>query len=73
MKISIDREGCISCGNCWTICPEVFEENPDDNKSEVVPKYRSEVMLGEGQVQKDQEECAKKASADCPAQVIAIT
>ena len=50
MKISIDREGCISCGNCWTICPEVFEENPDDNKSEVVPKYRSLRKVGGGAI-----------------------
>lgn len=24
MKIEIDRDGCISCGLCAEICPEVF-------------------------------------------------
>ena len=72
MKISIDRAGCISCGNCWTACPELFEENPDDNKSEIVPRYRTEGKPGEGQSPIDEEECAKKASADCPALVVAV-
>ncbi len=72
MKIIIDREGCISCGNCWTDCPEVFEENPDDNQSEIVPEYRFEGNPGVGESPKDQEECVKKASENCPAQVIAI-
>ena len=35
VKVSIDRDDCIICGNCWTICPEFFEQNPDDDFSQV--------------------------------------
>ncbi len=28
MKVKI-IEGCIACGTCYGICPEVFEENSD--------------------------------------------
>ena len=34
MKVKIDREGCISCGNCIATCPEVFRF-ADDGLSEV--------------------------------------
>ncbi len=29
MKITIDRDLCIGCGNCETIAPEVFELGKD--------------------------------------------
>lgn len=25
MKVKIDRDGCIGCGLCTEICPDVFE------------------------------------------------
>ena len=34
MRAEIDREGCISCGLCPTICPEVFHM-AEDGKAEV--------------------------------------
>jgi ferredoxin len=34
LKASIDRDGCISCGLCPTICPEVFRM-ADDGLAEV--------------------------------------
>jgi ferredoxin len=46
--VTIDREGCISCANCWTVCPDVFEENPEDARSRVVERYRSGAGPGEG-------------------------
>ena len=42
-KVVIDREGCISCGTCWEDCPDFFEENQDDNLSQIVEKYRTYV------------------------------
>ncbi len=35
MRVTIDREGCIGCGLCADICPEVFRI-ADDGLSEVV-------------------------------------
>ena len=29
MKAKINRDGCISCGMCTEICPEVFEMADD--------------------------------------------
>ena len=34
MKAEIDRDGCISCGICVSICPEVFRMG-DDGPAEV--------------------------------------
>lgn len=40
MKITIDREACIECGNCASVCPEVFELRAGQ-KSAVKQKYRT--------------------------------
>lgn len=39
-KVTIDRDQCISCESCWTICPEFFEQNSSDTWSQVVAKYQ---------------------------------
>ncbi|WP_218838040.1 ferredoxin [Candidatus Methanoperedens nitratireducens] len=36
LKVNIDRDDCISCGTCWTTCPEFFEQNPEDTHSQIV-------------------------------------
>ena len=58
MKTKIIREGCIACGNCNAICPEVYDYDEDgiaycildDNtmNEEVAEKYRS--LVQEAQV-----------------------
>jgi Ferredoxin len=30
MKASVDQDGCISCGLCIDVCPEVFSYNEND-------------------------------------------
>jgi ferredoxin len=70
MKISIDREGCISCGNCEAVCPDVFKllvEN--DGKSSIVEKYRKG-DLGKGEVGDDLKTCTESARDSCPVTVI---
>ena len=69
--VKIDRDGCISCANCWTICPEVFEENQDDNRSQVIKKYRLKDP-GEGKVPGDVA-CVKQAESECPVSVIHVS
>ena len=32
------RENCISDMVCVSICPDVFEMNPEDNKTQIVEK-----------------------------------
>lgn len=36
MKIEIDRDGCIGCGLCAEICPDVFRI-AEDGLSTVIP------------------------------------
>lgn len=61
MKASIDRDGCIACGLCASICPEVFRMS-DDGPAEV---YVEEVP-------KDVEDTAKEAEESCPVSVITV-
>lgn len=51
-------EGCISCGLCVSVCPEVFKFN-DENISEVFK-----------QPEPEQEESVREAADGCPVSVI---
>ncbi len=70
MKVTIDREDCVSCGTCYETCGEVFEENPDDSWSQIKAKYRVGGAPGTGEVPKDLEDCVKEAEESCPVEVI---
>ncbi len=60
MKVYIDRDGCISCGMCPDICPEVFEM-ADDGLAEVANQpTRSNIHK------------AHEAAECCPVQVIRV-
>lgn len=61
MKAAIDRDGCISCGLCASICSEVFRMG-DDGPAEV---YVDEVP--ESAV-----DSAKEAEESCPVSVITV-
>lgn len=61
MKASLDRDGCISCGLCPSICPDVFRM-ADDGVAEV---YRADVPT-------EAEEQAVEAQESCPVSVIFV-
>jgi ferredoxin len=61
MKASIDRSGCIACGLCPTICPEVFQM-ADDGLAEVISE----------EVPPEAEETAQEAADSCPVSVINV-
>lgn len=61
MKASIDRSGCIGCGLCPTVCPEVFQM-ADDGLAEVIVEV----------VPSDAEGTAEEARDSCPVEVITI-
>jgi len=63
---------CVSCGTCWELCPDFFEENPDDSFSQVREKFRLDGMRGEGIPPVELEACTMEAADLCPASVISI-
>lgn len=60
MKAEIDREGCIECGLCASICPEVFRMG-DDGKAEVHKQPDEETI-----------DLAREAESGCPVSVITV-
>ena len=68
MKIHIDRNGCIECGGCESVCSVVFELK-EDEKASIIKKYRSRDP-SEGEVEDDLISCIEEAIEACPVDVI---
>ncbi|MEM1627693.1 MAG: ferredoxin [Desulfurococcaceae archaeon] len=66
------RENCISDMVCVSICPDVFEMNPDDNKSQITEKFRESGNIAVGIIPEDLVSCAQDAANACPVQIIYI-
>ncbi len=61
MKAKIDRDGCIGCQLCPSICPEVFQM-ADDGLAEVITE----------DVPSEAEGTANEAQESCPVSVISV-
>lgn len=61
MKAHVDKDTCIGCGLCPSVCPAVFDMD-DDGKAESIV---DEVPSGE-------EDSSKEAEDSCPVNAIAI-
>jgi len=59
--VDVFSEGCISCGMCVNLCPNVFKFNKDW-KSYVANQPQTEEDL----------ELAKQSAAGCPVSVITV-
>jgi ferredoxin len=70
MKVTIDRNGCVSCGSCWETCPAFFEQNKDDSFSQVIEKFRTEKNPSLGSAPQDLDACVAESAELCPVQVI---
>lgn len=55
MNLKVDKDKCISCGMCVSICDSVFTFDDDD---------QAKVM--ESPVKEDSLECATEAMENCP-------
>lgn len=61
MKAFVDKDTCIGCGLCESICPEVFKIS-DDGKAEVIVEEIPDSLAGS----------AKDAESQCPVNAIRI-
>lgn len=66
-KVRIDKETCIGCGVCASLCEEVFSLG-DDGKAEIVEKYRGgDSSVGNAP---DDVGCVDSAIESCPVDAI---
>ncbi len=56
--VKVDKKKCIGCGNCASVCPEVFEMGED---------MKAQVKKGQ---EKSKIPCTKNAIEECPVQAI---
>ncbi|GAA3643889.1 ferredoxin [Asaccharospora irregularis] len=61
MKAKVDRDTCIGCGLCPSICPEVFSMDDEDKSVPI-----------EGDIPNDAEDSAKEAEESCPVDAIEV-
>lgn len=57
MSISVNKDICIGCGTCVSLCPDSFQIG-EDGKSEVISQVDNE--------------CVHNAVVSCPVQAISI-
>ncbi len=61
MKAAVDKDTCIGCGLCESICPAVFKLGAD-GKSEVIVDT----------ISKDMESDCQQAAESCPVSAITL-
>lgn len=62
MKTNVDKDTCIGCGLCPSICEAVYHMD-DDGKAEAI----------DSEVPKDKEDEVRDAEASCPVNAISIS
>jgi len=70
--VTIDREECTNCGQCWDVCPDFFEQNPDDEFCQVVEEYRLGDNPAKGEAPEELAEEVKEAADVCPVEIIHV-
>ncbi|WP_409329957.1 ferredoxin [Trujillonella humicola] len=63
MRVEIHSDRCVGHGLCYTVAPDVFEDD-DDGYGRV---------RGDGMVPPCQEEAARRGAANCPERAIELT
>lgn len=61
MKACVDKNLCIGCGLCTSICPEVFEMDDD-----------SLAKANDIEITSSLEESVKEAETSCPVSAISV-
>ena len=75
-KVEHDRPGCIGCGACAAVAPELWEMSGVDGKSDLITCERKEengeVVLEFSGISQDDFGKQKEAAESCPVNVIHI-
>ena len=69
-KVTVNKETCISCMACASLCGDVFEIG-EDGKSQITKKFRTESPT-EGIVGEELAECVQDVDSACPSQSIKV-
>jgi len=69
MKIIHERNKCIGCGLCITLCPD-FWEMGDDGKSQLINSKKTKNEDYELEV--NEAGCSKEAAESCPVKCIKV-
>jgi len=69
MKIIHEREKCIGCGLCASLCPD-FWQMADDGKSQLLGS--KENAKGNFELETDAVACNQEAADNCPVQCIQV-
>ena len=73
LRVRIDRDQCIADMVCVSLCPDVFEINEEDGKSQIKAQWRTAPNnLAEGAVPEELRDCVTSAAAACPVNIIHI-
>ena len=70
MKAFVDKDTCISCGLCPTICPEVFEMQEDGKAG--IRDNGKEATFNNRASEEDIIISAKEAEESCPVDAISV-
>lgn len=62
MKAHVDKDTCIGCGLCPSICPDVFAMEDEDGKAKATVD----------EVPEELREDAEEAAASCPVEAITV-
>jgi len=72
MKITHDPKKCINCGNCVSLCPDLFEVDNDNNDNIKLIKGELNSKTGNFERKIEKVDCAKDAAEICPVGAIKI-
>jgi ferredoxin len=62
MKANVDKDTCIGCGLCPSICPEVFSMDDEDGKAKAI----------NAEVPEAEQDSSKEAEESCPVDAIKV-
>ncbi|MFW6047830.1 MAG: ferredoxin [Candidatus Natronoplasma sp.] len=70
VKVEVDQDTCIACGQCYATCPEVYQDD-GTGTAEIVDEYQeNEVYVGRVP---DDIECTQEGADVCPVDAIKVS